>query len=48
MKNKPKCVFLERGGHACDISLPKPNQLCSQCRPHWAAKRGKNIAPVKR
>lgn len=47
-KNKPKCQFLERGGYACDITLPKPNQLCATCRPFWAAKRGKGVAPVKR
>ena len=46
-KNRPKCIYLESGGYACDTTLPKPNQLCAECRPHWAVKR-KKITHVKR
>lgn len=38
-KAKPKCAFVDKGGAACDVTLPKPNQLCPACRPHWAARR---------
>lgn len=42
-KQSPECVFLQQGGRACQIDLPKPNQLCSACRPWWARAKVKRI-----
>lgn len=50
-KAKRHCQFAEKSLPPCDITLPKPNQLCASCRPHWnnwQKHRNNKISPVKK
>lgn len=43
---KPQCEFVAKGGHPCDVTFPRPNQLCRACRPFWTGRR-RPIKPAK-
>lgn len=40
-KKSPDCQYVKQGRAACQIDLPKPNQLCPVCRPFWGKSRVK-------
>lgn len=43
-KQYPDCLVAKLGGIPCQVDLPKPNQLCSVCRPYWARSKVKRVA----